>query len=163
VDPQSLKQALRQQLRRARPLSRLCLVVVRTAQSRDTKPGAASDGCVGCLCGPGGLPCPGWGDQVGQLAAMRLDTGPQPGSAPGSRRAGAPPPASDVVCGIVLRGGLAARPTAVSLGYCGGWHIRAAHLGGRPGRGRMGAMAEPPWRRGPDHSAGTASTAAATA
>jgi hypothetical protein len=49
------------------------------------------------------------------------------------------------------------------IGYRGGWHIRAAHLGGRPGRGRMGAMAGPPWRRGPDHSAGTASTAAATA
>jgi uncharacterized Fe-S cluster protein YjdI/CDGSH-type Zn-finger protein len=42
-------------------------------------------------------------------------------------------------------------------------NIGAAHLGGRPGRGRMGAMAGPPWGRGPDHSAGTASTAAATA
>jgi CDGSH-type Zn-finger protein len=38
----------------------------------------------------------------------------------------------------------------------------AAHLGGRPSGGRMGAMAGPPWGRGPDHSAGTASTAAAT-
>ena len=49
------------------------------------------------------------------------------------------------------------------IGYRGARHISAAHLGGRPGRGRMGAMAGPPWRRGPDHSAGTASTAAATA
>jgi D-xylose transport system substrate-binding protein len=39
----------------------------------------------------------------------------------------------------------------------------ATHLGGRPSGGRMGAMGGPPWRRGPDHSAGTASTAAATA
>jgi hypothetical protein len=42
-------------------------------------------------------------------------------------------------------------------------HSSAAHLGGRPSGGRMGAMAGPPWRRGPDHSAGTASTASATA
>jgi hypothetical protein len=49
------------------------------------------------------------------------------------------------------------------IGYRGGWHIRAAQLGGRPGRGRMGATAGPPWRRGPDHSTGTESTAAATA
>jgi hypothetical protein len=49
------------------------------------------------------------------------------------------------------------------IGSCGPRHISAAHLGGRPSGGRMGAMAGSPWRRGPDHSAGTASTAAATA
>jgi hypothetical protein len=49
------------------------------------------------------------------------------------------------------------------IGHCGARRIGAAYLGGRPSGGRMGAMAGPPWGRGPDHSAGTASTAAATA
>src|SRR5262249_45356767 len=39
----------------------------------------------------------------------------------------------------------------------------AAYLGIRPIGGRMGGMAGPGFRRGPDHSAGTASTAFATA
>jgi hypothetical protein len=39
----------------------------------------------------------------------------------------------------------------------------AAYLGGRPRGGRMGAIAGVRRRRGPDQSAGTASTAAATA
>jgi hypothetical protein len=38
-----------------------------------------------------------------------------------------------------------------------------SYRGGRPGAGRIGAMAVSPPRRGPDHRAGTASTAAATA
>jgi hypothetical protein len=49
------------------------------------------------------------------------------------------------------------------IGCCDARHVSAPHLGGRPSGGRMGAMAGPPWWRGPDHSAGTASTAAATA
>src|SRR5580693_828643 len=37
------------------------------------------------------------------------------------------------------------------------------YFGGRPGAGLMGGMGGTGWRRGPDHRAGTASTAAATA
>jgi len=53
--------------------------------------------------------------------------------------------------------------TCGRIGCCDARHVSAAHLGGRPSGGRMGGMAGPPWWRGPDHSAGTASTAAATA
>ena len=41
--------------------------------------------------------------------------------------------------------------------------IGCAYAGGRPSDGRMGGMAGAGRRRGPDHSAGTASTAEATA
>jgi hypothetical protein len=40
---------------------------------------------------------------------------------------------------------------------------RLVYAGGRPSGGRMGGIAGVGRRRGPDHSAGTASTAAATA
>jgi hypothetical protein len=50
-----------------------------------------------------------------------------------------------------------------TLKGCDGRPVNGRYRGGRPGAGRIGAMAVPPPRRGPDHRAGTASTAAATA
>jgi hypothetical protein len=84
------------------------------------------------------------------------------------RRGDQPQPA--VRCTAVHSQGLAPASVIVSrpacsptLKGCDGRQVNGRYRGGRPGAGRIGAMAVPPPRRGPDHRAGTASTAAATA
>jgi hypothetical protein len=62
---------------------------------------------------------------------------------------------------VPLRGDAGPRSSVPLLGCRN--PLTGAYLGGRPRGGRMGAMAASRVRRGPDQSAGTASTALATA